>query len=237
LTAAQKSKSKGADMSGEQVEELMAEIMGGQVQPGRSNRPVPDLFAGDGTPYSIKTLALTEAASRPEWHQWLGQQVNLPVSRLQPKGALPRGKTLFDTTANALGRRLVSAFNEMIESYGVERLGVLLRLRVESEKLWRYYYWSEEIEAIDPAALLWRDSEHTREGTWTRNIHAHYRDEISGSDRGPAALSWCSASSQLWIRHRIPADADTWVVADAEILSREEATAAILQAIDARLLG
>jgi hypothetical protein len=129
----------------------------------------------------------------------------------------------------------VDSYNSIIESYGVERLGVLLRLRVEAERHWRYYYWEEEIEPLNPAALIWSNSERNQAGSWTRNVRAHYRDQISGQDRGAAAVSWCSGGSQLYKRHQIPVDADTWIVADAEVLSREEATAAILRAVDERL--
>lgn len=232
LTAAQRSKSKGGDLSGEQVEELLAEILGGQVQPGRSNRPVPDLYDAGGTPYSVKTLAIDFAACRPQWTDWLGQQIRLPVTRLHPTGDLPRGRTLFDASPAAIGRRLISAYNSMIEQYGAERLAVLLRLRVEGEQLWRYLYWEEEIKPLDPADYRWSDSDRGREESWTRNLRAHLRDQ--DRDEG-AAISWCSSGAQLYMRHRIADDTDTFVVPDAEVLSREEATAAILRAIDERL--
>lgn len=229
--AIQKSRSEGADVFGEQLEQILAEIMGGTWLPKRSNRAVADFFDADGVPYSSKTLLLKPVASRPDWRERLGEEVCLPVSRITPSGSLPRGKTLFDASPGAIGDRIVTAYNERLEQYGVERLAVTLRLRIEDEQLWRYLYWEEDLTPLHPKQLKWSDSKDAEDG-WSRNLRASYRDQ---PNKSAADLRWTSAGSQLWIRHQIPADADTFVVPDDHVLDRAAGNAAISQRIDEQL--
>lgn len=231
MMAIQKSRSEGADVFGEQLEQVLAEIMGGTWFRKRTNRPVPDFWDQDGVPYSSKTLLLEPVASRPDWRDRLGETVSLPVSRIKPTGELPKGKTLFDASARAIGQRVVEAYNASLERYGVERLAVTLRLRVDEEQLWRYLYWEEDLKPIDPAQLKWTDSKNGEDG-WSRNLRAIYRGAAAN---GPAALRWTSSGSQLWIRHQIPTDADTFIVPDDHVLDRERGNAAISREIDEQL--
>lgn len=233
LLAIQKSRAEGADISGEQMEQCFAEIIGGTWLPARSNRPTPDLWDADGVGYSLKTLQLRPVASKPHWEQRIGEEVKVPITRIKPKGKLPAGKTFLDAGAQSVGNRIVAAFNESLESYGVERQVFILRLRVEHEQLTRYLCWIEDITALEPKTLKWADSGHgdTEDG-WSRNLRATYRDH---DPKGPADLSWNSSGSQLWVRHEIPEDVDTWVVPDSQVLDRREGNQALARAIDAKL--
>lgn len=230
LMAIQKSRSEGADIFGEQMEQVLSEIMGGYWPPKRSNRAVADFYDADGIGYSSKTLLLDPVKSRPLWQQRLGEAVCLPISKLTPTGSLPKGKTVLDASPRTIGNRLIEAYNAMLDRYGVERLAVTLRLRVDEEEHWRYLYWEEDLEPLDPKAYRWANSERSTEG-WTRNLRAVHRD---ADPESAPALNWQSAG-KLWMRHTIPADADTWAVPDSMILDRATGNAAISQAIDSQL--
>jgi hypothetical protein len=248
LTAAQVAKAKGYDISGTDVEQLLADITGGHAQPNRSNRPVADLEV-DGVGYSVKTSKLNPVASLPKWQQWLGREISILTSRVSLRDNLPQGKTMFDVRASTLGKRVVEEYNHALEQsrelYGVEKLAVLARLDVPEEQLVRYLYWEEELEPIDNANLIWSDSARAsrRAGqsdgqALSRNIRAHFRDQAQASeDRGASAVSWCSNGNQLYKRHEIPANADTWVLPYSMILSRDRVTELILQDIDQQLRG
>lgn len=226
-TAVQISKAKTSEVSGIQVEELVADIKGGIKPPGNSNRPVSDIWVGDSG-YSVKTLKLKPARCRPNWQDWLGQSVLIPTTRISPLGELPKGKTPDTASPAAVGKRLIARYNHNFEQYGVEHEAVLLRLRVEAEQLTRFYYWEHPIEALDPSAYRWTESKHTEDDQWNRNLRAH----LKGSADKAAAMTW---NGVLWVRHEIPANADTWVVPDCNVLTREEASDAIAQAIRAKV--
>lgn len=151
------------------------------------------------------------------------------------RGDLPRGKTLFDASPAAIGKRLILAFNSMIEAYEWDRIGFLLYVREEERGLTRYFYFEIPAEALDPASFTWKESDRQKADNWARNLRADLKGEkrgASGSDR--AALTWTSGGSVLTRRFEIPEDADTWTVHDSQVLSREETTQAILAAINQR---
>ena len=228
-TAVQVSKAKTSEVSGIQVEELIADLKGGVKPPGNSNRPVSDIWVGD-TGYSIKTLKLKPARCRPNWQDWLGQSVLIPTTRIAPLGDLPKGKTPDTASPAAVGKRLIARYNHNFEQYGVENEAVLLRLRVEAEQLTRFYYWEHPIEALAAGDYRWSESERTTDDQWNRNLRA----QLKGSADKAAAMTW---NGVLWVRHQIPTDADTWVIPDCNVLTRDEASAAIAQAIQTKLMG
>jgi hypothetical protein len=231
LMAVQKSKSASLDISGEQWQELWAEIQGpgAHCTPGRSNRPLPDAYK-NGCAYSLKTTAVRPALSRPSADDWLGQPVEFIIARLTPQ-SLPRGATMSSVGATALGRRLINAYNTLLETYAWERLSFLVRLRCEPLAAWQYLYWEQDAELLAPAAYRWRESGNARE--LDRNLSASLR----GSEPGGADLRWTSSGRQLYMREYVPFDADIWTVPDEMVLSRDEATQAVLSAINARLLA
>jgi hypothetical protein len=178
----------------------------------------------------VKTLALKPVATRPLFIDWLGQDFTVPMARLQPRGPMPKGRTLADASAPAVGRRLIESYNSMIEEYGWDRLAFLMRLPVVDEQLTRYFYWEEEASPLDPSAYSWRNSDRQRDEEWTRNLRA----EEKGSGKQRAALGWSSAGGVLTMRHTIPADVDTWVVFDDQVLTRDETNRAVFDALRRR---
>jgi hypothetical protein len=222
-TAVQMSKAKSVGMNGVQVEELIADVKGGQRPGGDSSRPVSDIWI-DGTGYSIKTLQLKPASCRPHWQDWLLQSVSIPTTRRLPLGALPKGKTLDTARPADIGKRLIARLNDDYQTFAIERQGFLLLLRVEAEQLTRFYYWEQAIEPLDPSAYKWSVSERSMDNPYKRNLRA----DLKESKQDAAAMTW---NRVLWVRHQIPADADTWVVPDCQVLTRDEASDAISLAI------
>jgi hypothetical protein len=240
LTVAELAKNQDAEITGKAAERLLADIFRADLTPEKGNRPVPDLYR-HGVPYSIKAIQLRWTASRPLWEDWRGHPVTLLTHRMEPAGLLPRGRTIFDTRVDALGRRLIENYNVILEEYRHEMLAVFAGLRVESEQLRRYFYWEEELQPLDPADFIWHDRKPSNPAAAKadkgkkHNIWAERRDRPAGEKR--ADLAWCSKGSQLYVRHHIPADVDTWVVPDAKALTREEATTALLDAARVKALS
>lgn len=228
--AIQKSRSQGADVTGEQLEQVLSEIMRGTWLPARSNRAVADFWDQDGVPYSSKTLLLDPCKSRPRWQDWLGHEVSLPISKIRPTGALPRGKTIFTASPRAIGQRVCEAYNASLERYGVERLAVTLRLRVEDEAQWRYYYWEEDLHPLDYRDYSWADSSDGGDG-WSRGIRAVKR----GEDKSKAADIRWTTDGQMWMRHQVPMDADIFYLPDSHILDRQEGNQALSEGIDKKI--
>jgi hypothetical protein len=239
FTIAELAKNQKDEITGRAAERLLADIFKGDLNPEKGNRPVPDLYRS-GVPYSIKAIQLRWTASRPRWEDWCGCPVTLLMHRLEPAGLLPRGRTLFDTRVDALGRRLIEEYNSLLAEYRHDKLAVFARLRSEGEQLRRYLYWEEDLRPLDPADFIWHDRKPSNPSAAKldkgkkRNIWAERRDRPSGEIR--ADLAWCSKGSQLYIRHSIPSDVDTWVVPDAKAISREEATLAILDYVQRKQL-
>jgi hypothetical protein len=230
LTADYISKAQASDISGTQIEYLMADLFGGTK---RADTPlmIPDLDAG-GIPYSVKSRKLKFAQCRPVWENWLGQSEVVPVTSIFPEGPFRGGKSYHEVGDQALGNYVLGEYNNRLQLYGHERILLVYRVLFPEQpnipEHWRYFVWWEHLEPLDPKQIRWRASSGSSGGR--RNLAGHHRDQLQrGKDPGAAALSWTEQHNEFWIRYTIPEDADTFIVwtEDDNLLTRAEVDAAI----------
>lgn len=232
LLEAEASKAQSRTIPGDAFEEAWAEATGGQRIPARARgQRGPDAYSADGVAYQLKTLGLRPTGARPEGLDWIGQSVVFPLCRVRPQQPLPAGKSIENVSASALGRRVISAYNDASAEW--EKMGFLVRLPVPDLQATHCLYWEEEVEPLSPTDYSWRDSATERLSPWDRNLHAFPR----GWRTTLPVLSWASGGTQLYGRVAIPEDADLLVINHAMVLSRAQATQAVLAAAHAQLLA
>lgn len=221
LMLAEICKAKSRHPSGEAIEEFLADLLGGQLNPHKKNRGVADIFV-NGVGFSVKTRALPPAACRPRFTDWLLHEISLKAHWLQPLDNFPRGQNVLNASATVVGRRLCPVYNEQRESFDVKHKWVVIRLQDDVEQVHRFLVWREEIPPLDPADYKWTT---TSRSTVAHSIKAERRD-----NPGTTELTWSSSGCSLFLRHVIPADADTFVVPYSKVKSRKETNCLILAA-------
>ncbi|WP_217925144.1 hypothetical protein [Miltoncostaea oceani] len=200
------------DLSGRDWENVLAAVAGGERRITGCNRPWPDVYLpGPAGHPPVGVSVKTEAVRRGALRAWdlLGQSEDLIIARPAPESLFGPGERLETVSADILGARVIEAFNErVVGRYAWDRIAILLRL--PGPQLSEFIYWTQPAQTYDPAQWWWRDSGRARPGN--RNICAYRRTIDPDGPTRPAALRWTSGGKQLYIRYRIPPDADVFRV-------------------------
>jgi hypothetical protein len=217
LTLVEKNKAQSGDIKGTSVEQMLADLLGGQWIP---KAKACDLII-NGVGYAVKTRLLTPPASRPAWTDQLLTPINIKMNWLQPVADFPSGQNILNASATVIGRRLCDAYNQMLVDYEVERIAFLVRIADDREQVHRYLYWTTDCLPLDPADYRWKTTQKT--------VVSHSIAAVrKGADNEGSQLTWASSGCSLFMRHLIPADADTWVVPFSQVKSREQVNRVLL---------